>query len=327
MPQRKTRSPAQIIKAIILVVALILLINYIVTHRADFGAITGIQLKYILPVLLLSGINLLLSCMRFRMMMTHLAHRIPFLTVLKHFAHGRFLNRFLPMGGSVYRAIMFKKTDGVSYKNYVAINLSFDWLNILCSSLLGILVLAIYDPGLSLRSVPLLPLFGAVLLLLIVSLPMAAAGIRMAGRVFSSPAILKRCEEASEIVAGVRRVLKNRAIFLSNSVIITLIIAGTLASYHLLFKSIGVDTDPVVLLVYLIILRFFRIIRITPANLGIREFLLGFMTHTLGTGAAEGVLVSLLMRLVTILVQGALSLGFVAAAGIKKLLRKDLVDG
>ena len=118
MSKPKSPRPAQIIQGAILVVVLVLLVRYLVTHGSEFSAITRIKLKYLLPVILLSGFNLLMACARFHMMLTHLSHRIPFSTVLKYFTHGRFLNRFLPFGGSVYRAIMFKKSDGVgSYVN------------------------------------------------------------------------------------------------------------------------------------------------------------------------------------------------------------------
>jgi len=321
MPHPKSSRPTQVIKGAILVVVLVLLVYYLVSHGAEFNAIAKIELKYILPVILLSGFNLLLSCIRFHMMLTHLSHRVPFSTVLKYFTHGRFINRFLPLGGSVYRAIMFKKTDGISYKKYVAINLSFDWLNVLYSALLGVFVLTLYDPRLSIRSIPLLPFFGAVLLLLISAFPAALRVLAFIKRFLTSASVRKRMDEAAEIIEGVRSVLKNRTIFLGNSVIITLIIVSTLIGYHLLFKSISVETDVVVLLVYLIILRFFRVIRITPANLGVREFMLGFLTYSLGTGAAEGILVSLLMRLVSLLVQGGLSIGIFAAEHVKRCQR------
>lgn len=321
MPQRKTLHPAQIVKGIILLVALALLVRYIVTHLSDFEAITQIEFRYILPVILLSGVNFLMSCMRFYLTLTHLAHRIPFLTVLKYFTHGRFLNRFLPLGGSVYRAIMFKKTDGVSYKKYVAINLSFDWLNILTSTLLGVTVIALYDPRLGIGSLPLLPLFGAALVLLIGAIPAAKAALALVGRTVSRESIRKRMDEASEILEGMTSALKNRTVVLGSITFITLIIVGQLICYHLLFKSIAVDTDLAVLLVFLIILRFFRVIRITPANLGIREFLLGFLTYSQGAGAAEGILISLLMRVIIILVQGGLSLVIVAAEGAARINR------
>ncbi len=326
MLQLKITRPARLIKSALLVIVLVLLVNYLVTHSSDFSAISKIKLKYILPVILLSCIGLLLSSIRFYMMLTYLSHPIPFITVLKYFTQGRFLNRFLVFGGSVYRAIMFKQSDGISYKKYLAINLSFDWLNMLYTALLGVIVIAVYDSHLHIRAIPLLPVFGIVCVLLILAFPVAKAIISLLNRAVSATSIRARMEEISEIIDGVIRVLKNRTIFLSNSVIISLIIGSSWVSYKLLFKSIAVDTDLVVLLVYLIILRFFRIIRITPANLGVREFLLGFLTYSFGTGAAEGILVSLLMRLVTLLVQGGLSFGFFAVEAIKRFFHSDKIS-
>jgi hypothetical protein len=178
--------------------------------------------------------------------------------------------------------------------------------------LLGIVIIGVYDPHLKIRSIPLLPLFLGALLLLISGIPLAKKGLALISRAVSVGSFRKRLDEAANIIDSVIDVLKNWSVFFSNGIIISLIIGSNLISFHLLFKSIGVDTDIVVLLVYLIILRFFRALRITPANLGIREFLLGFLSYSLGTGAAEGVAVSIMMRVITLLVQSGMSLGIFA---------------
>ena len=326
MHRPKVTSLAQIIKWIILAVVIILLINYLIKNSHEFSFLKKIRIEYIIPVILLNIFNLLLSCSRFYMMLTHVSHRIPLYTVFKYFIFGRFINKFIPYGGSVYRAIMFKKTDGVSYKKYIASNISFDWLNLIYSTLLGVAVIGFYDPQLKIRSIPLLPLFIGALLLLILGIPLAKKVLTLINRSVSASFFRKRMNETADIIDGVVDVLKNRIIFFSNSIIISLIIFSTLISFHLLFKSIGVNADLTVLLVYLIILRFFRVMRITPANLGIREFLLGFLSYFLGTGAAEGIAVSIMMRLITLCVQGGLSLGIFAAEGIYRFFVPEKIQ-
>jgi len=322
----KVTSLAQIIKWIILAVVIFLLINYLIKNSHEFSFLKKIRIEYIIPVILLNIFNLLLSCSRFYMMLTHVSHRISLYTVFKYFIFGRFINKFIPYGGSVYRAIMFKKSDGVSYKKYIASNVSFDWLNLIYSTLLGVAVIGFYDPQLKIRSIPLLPLFIGALLLLILGIPLAKKVLMLINHSVSASFFRKRMNETAEIIDGVVDVLKNRIIFFSNSIIISLIIFSTLISFHLLFKSIGVNADLTVLLVYLIILRFFRVMRITPANLGIREFLFGFLSYFLGTGAAEGIAVSIMMRLITLCVQGGLSLGIFAAEGIYRFFVPEKIQ-
>lgn len=322
MKQIKNPNLAQIIKWIILAVVLVLLINYIIQHRHEFGFLKEIRIAFIIPVILLNIFSLLLSCYRFDMMLTHVSPRIPHYSVFKYYIFGRFINKFIPFGGSVYRAIMFKKSDGMSYKKYIAISASFDWFNLIYSTLLGIVIIGVYDPRLKIHPVPLLPLFGVVLFLLILGIPLVKK-LRALVQGFGSAGLLKkRLDETSEIIDRFIDVLNNRTIFFRNSVIISLIIGSNLISYYLLFKSIGVDTDIAVLLVYLIILRFIRVLRITPANLGIREFLLGFLSYTLGAGAAEGVAVSILLRVTMLCVQGGLSLGIFTGEGVHRFLRR-----
>jgi uncharacterized protein (TIRG00374 family) len=307
MKKSGTPNLGQIIKWLILVVVLALLINYLIQHSDEFHFLKKIRMEYILPVVLLNIIVLLLSCYRFDLMLTHVSHRIPHYTVFKYFIFGRFINRFIPYGGSVFRAIMFKKSDGVSYKKYIASNVSFDWLNLIYSTLFGVLVIGVYDPRLNIRSIPLLLIFATALVLLAIAIPLTKKALTHINSVVSAGSFQKRVQEITEIVDRVMDALRNRPIFFSNSIIISFVIGGNLISYYLLFKSIGVDINLTVLLVYLIILRFFKVLRITPANLGIQEFLLGFLSYSLGPGSAEGVAVSIMMRLVSLCVQGGLS--------------------
>ena len=323
MKQIKVPNLAQSVKWIILSAVLILLVNYLIRHSHEFHFLTKIRMEYIIPVILLNIFVLLLSCYRFDMMLVHVSHRIPRYTVFKYFIFGRIINRFVPYGGSVYRAIMFKKSNGVSYKKYIASNVAFDWLNLIYSTLFGVVVIGVYDPQLKIRSIPLLPLFIGALVLLIVGIPLAKTVLTRFSRSVPAGSFKVRVDEISEIFDQFIYVLKNRRIFFSNSIIISLIIGISLISFNLLFKSIDVDTDLAVLLVYLIILRFFKAMRITPANLGIREFLLGFLSYSFGTGAAEGIAVSIMMRLVTLCVQGGLSMGIFAVEGAHRLFRGD----
>ena len=321
MKQRKIPSLASVIKWLILAVVLVLLINYIIRHSQEFHFLKKIRLDYIIPIFLLNILCQFLSYYRFDMMLTYVSHRIPRYTVFKYFIFGRFINKFIPHGGSVYRAIMFKKSDGLSYNKYIASNVSFDWLNLIYSTLFGVLVVGLYDPRLKAFSIPLLPLLVVVLVLLAFAFPLAKTVVTHVNRRLSAGSFQRRTHELARIIDRVLDVLKNRPIFFSNSVIIALLIVSSLISYLLLFKSIGVDANLAVLLVYLIILRFFRVMRITPANLGIREFLLGLLSYSLGTGAAEGIAVSIMMRLVTLCVQGGLSLGLIASEVVYRLFR------
>jgi hypothetical protein len=321
MNKIKVPNLAQIIKWLILIVVLSLLVNYIIQHSHEFHFLKNIRTKYIIPVILITIFGQFLSWYRFDMMLTRVSHRIPHSTVFKYFIFGRFINKFFPYGGSVYRAIMFKKSDGVSYKKYIASNVSFDWLNLIYSTLFGVLVIGVYDPQLKIRSLLVFPFFMVVLVLLAVAIPLAKVALIQLNRHLAAGPVRRRLHELAEIIDRVLDVLKNRRIFFGNCIIIALLIGSSLISYRLLFKSIGVDADLVVLLVYLVILRFFRIMRITPANLGIREFLLGFLSYSLGTGAAEGIAVSIMMRLVNLSVQGGLSSIVFAADSVYRLFQ------
>ncbi|MBN1225230.1 MAG: flippase-like domain-containing protein [Candidatus Aminicenantes bacterium] len=316
--RNKKLSPVRIVKGIILAVALFLLADYLIRHSHEFHFLKSLRVAYIIPVVLLNVFILFLSGYRFYLLLTNVAHRIPIYTVFKTFIFSRFVNKFVPFGGSVYRAVAFKISDGVSYKKYIASSVAFDWLNLIFSTLLGIIVIEFYDPRLKISDIPLIPVFVGAFLLLILGILLMKKGIRFFLRLFSAGWLGKRLDDAVEIADNVKSVLGNPSILWGNSIIVFLIIGSNLCSYFLLFKSVGVDMNAALLLVYLIINRIFRSMRITPANLGIREFLMGFLTYSLGAGPAEGVAVSIMARVIILLIQGGLSLGFLSVEGVRR---------
>jgi uncharacterized membrane protein YbhN (UPF0104 family) len=98
-----------------------------------------------------------------------------------------------------------------------------------------------------------------------------------------------------------------RLLFL-NGVIVCLNACINIFLLYFFFKSIGTPKDLITLTIYVVVLRAVRIITLTPGNWGIREFLLGFLSHAGGSGIAQGISVSVIWRLTNIVTMGLMGI-------------------
>jgi glycosyltransferase involved in cell wall biosynthesis len=102
--------------------------------------------------------------------------------------------------------------------------------------------------------------------------------------------------------------MKNGPSLLKSSIIITLNVGLTIWGLHLLFASVGLPADIIFLTIYTVTIRLSSVIELTPGNLGVREFVFGLLSSSMGQGAAYGIAISMMWRLITVFAKGILSL-------------------
>jgi uncharacterized membrane protein YbhN (UPF0104 family) len=296
-------TPFAVLKWLLLAVVCTLLVIYVVRNRQEFYFLLRIRLEYLLPIVALSLLEETLAACRFYLVLTAVTHRVHFWTTFRHFVVGQ----FLPQGGNVYRAVMLKKTDNVDYGRFVSGMFSFKWMNVAFSSLLGIMIIAIYDPHIQIQHVTILPLLSVVLLLLVVAVPACNAIHRGLRSLDTDSFLLKPLIVITEIIGRTMSLMKSPRLLFLNGLIVWLSVCINIFVLYFFFKSIGSPRDLVTLTIYVVVLRAAKVITLTPANLGIREFLLGLLSHAGGGGMAQGISVSVMWRLTRILTVGAMS--------------------
>ena len=292
------------IKCLLMVVVLTLLVLYISKNITEFKFILTLKFQYLLPACLLYLLSYPLAAYRFYMAIVSISHPIPFQEFFKYFIVGQ----FLPHGGNVYRAVMLKKMNNVSYEDFIAAMLSHKWYTQIFTLFFGCVIILIYNPKICIEKWPLLP---ALIILLIVHILLIIASQSLLSH-FKPTGYPGRTGryllKAMGAATSTLKTFRNPVLFLKNAVTMLIHTIISILGLHLLFISIDAPSNIIALTVYFTVLTLSSAITITPSNLGVREFLLGFLSHAMGTGLAQGLTVSLISRLINLLIQGTLSM-------------------
>jgi|GEM_PF-92169 len=305
------------IKKIFFLLILSLLVIYVVKNHEEFRFIFSLQAVYLLPVLVILSGGLVLTGYHFYLVLTFISRPISFFTAFKYFILGGFINKFVPHGGGLFRLVMLKKDVDISYRDSLSTLISYGWLNALISVASGTLIIGFYDPLSRFRGVPVLGIFVVVLLVQLLLIPLLLLMVKKfppVKRETSSVAQVKLPDIRSlgqvwgDILQRITVVMKNGPILLKSTVIILLNLGGTIGVIYLLFCSIDKPIGLTSAAILAVTMRLSSIVELTPGNLGIREFLLGFLAEGLGQGMAPGMTISMIWRLIGIFNKGVLSL-------------------
>lgn len=300
-------NPFIAIKWVLFVVFITMLVFYIKKYQHEFGFILSIKYRDLIPILLLQFVSIILSGLRFYVVLAFVSVKISFLTFLKHYNIGR----FIPHGGNVYQAVMLKKSDNVGYGDFVSGVLSVKWMGIMFSMFLGIFIIAIFDPGIHIGKMTVLPLLILLIVLQIFMIPflhLINGYLISSIRARSLPRLLIKI---TEVIQRIINIARNPFLLLKCFIIIILNKCVGILILYFLFLSIDTNVTISELAIYNIILELTTVITITPSSIGIREFLLGYLSLFMGTGFAQGVTVSIMARLIKFVIQGVLGIFFI----------------
>lgn len=317
-PSRSQKRFFSRAKQLLLIVIFGLLLFYVYRHREEFAFILSLHWLYFFPVVVLNAAGLVLTGFRYYLVLSSVAPAISFFTVFKYFILGGFINKFIPHGGGVFRLVMFKKNSNIGYRDGISVLISFGWLNALVSLLAGVFIIGIYNPQASFQKVPVLLFLLGLVLVQLLLLPFFNLWVKKFQRSSSGSAPIDGPEPPTgfrsimvmgmDIIQRVSGLLKNKIIQLKSTMIILVNVGVSIGVIYLLFLGMGKTIDLTLATVLAVTLRLSSVIELTPGNLGIREFFLGFLASGMGQGMAQGMTISLVLRLITIFNKGILSL-------------------
>lgn len=214
-----------------------------------------------------------------------------------------FLNTAAPQAGNVYRAVALKTACGLSYTRYLATYFSFAWLDTSLGLLMSLVVIAATRPGLEMAGLRATWLVGAALgACVVLPIGLEALWRRFA---FSSGPLAWLGRKVAEMlrvsVSGIADPLYLARVALAGT---ASFLCGV-GIFYVAFECLGAAMDLAAVALFYVILRLGSLIVITPGNLGVQELAYGVISSALGRGLAEGLWVSVVVRVVgTTLVTG-----------------------
>jgi uncharacterized membrane protein YbhN (UPF0104 family) len=219
---------------------------------------------------------------------------VPMRVWLRLIAVGQLLNTAAPQLGSVYRAVVLKREHGVSYLAYASGLLAFVWLDLVFGVLLASTIIAVLEPTLRVRGIPVLL---GLLLLLAVLITSPSLGARLLS-MFSVKGgfIAKAHARAVAALATVHSVLRAPGFLLRYMLLTVFVTLEQVTTLWLLFRAVGADLPVVTLLLFQVIFKISTQVVVTPGNLGVTEILFGLLSHGVASTLEQGLAVSVLYR-------------------------------
>lgn len=213
---------------------------------------------------------------------------------------GRFLSLLAPQAGNIYRSVALKKNYGVSYTKYAGTYFSFVWMDMCINLIIAEAVIILINPGLMigrLRAVYLI----AVILFMIIVVPILAR--TLLGLInFKNNRLSWLHGKLSEMLSISVNSLRDSAFMLKMLLTGLVAFADTIAIFYFCFRALDMPIDIPALALFFVILRLSTSVTITPGNLGVRELAYGIISANMQFSMAEGILISLVIRVVGSLV-------------------------
>ena len=288
----------KILKFIIVLACIIYLVRFFYANRDSLQIAFNLNFLTIVYIIVLSIIYLLLYSYRFKIILEKCSGcRVPFFPWFKILILSRFLNMVFSQMGNIYRGLSLKKDYNISYTRYISSFTSFAWMDTCLNLITGIVVIVIVKPDMKVGQ------FEAWLVLLVlicIALPVpVAAQILLRKTNFKYSSLVWVKSKLSEVLTVTFNNLKDK-IYLSRIIILGLVLFGqSILGYYILFRSFDIRLGLPELAVFYILLKVSFFFQITPGNIGIQEIAHGFLGEQIGVGMAEGILVSVVIRIIS----------------------------
>ena len=281
---------------------------FIYRNRTNFTFLKNINYHYLIIIFSIACVLITMASFRYYLILKSVAVHTRFASCYKSFILGRLLNKIIPRSGGVYRAVYHKKTENVSYRNFISAYMSFVYLDIFIYMLVGLILVFIYNRRLSIRDIPIVYIFIAAIGCMVIFLVLAKYISTRTKTSYKNKIFEKIITNMKHIIEGLFLIFKHTKMLTVNAL---LILFGFFIHTILLFicyHSIQVVTTIPHLSLFVVLNKCLTLITITPGNLGIREFLYAFLAQSMAIGSAQGLSVALIVRISNFIILCVLSL-------------------
>jgi uncharacterized membrane protein YbhN (UPF0104 family) len=297
---------------------LVYVVRYFLVNWEDVSSTFRLDLPVVAGIFGILLFHLLVHAVRFHVVITKCSgRRVPFLQWLRIFVHARFLNNVLPQAGNAYRIVTLKSTYGITYTRYITSHVAAFWMEVIVNFALAGAVVAAADPALTVGDVPLVPmLLGAAAAVFagpfVVELVSRRFQFRVQAMAWAHQKMSELLRVTRESVRDVPYLLRVLGLVLVQFVDMTIV-------FYLTFLSLGKNVDLATLAAFYALYKLSAYFIIAPGgNLGVREVLYGLLGAQMGIGTTEGMLASVVIRVLSFISLVLVGLSFGGAGLLRK---------
>lgn len=286
------------LKIVIVTACIVYIAGFFHTNRNSLSIVTRMNFTTLSTLVLLWFSYMLLYSWRFQLILQKCGSRkIAFGRWFKILTLGNFLNLVFSQLGNVYRGVILKKEHNISYTSYITTFASFAWMDTWMNLILAIVIILLIKPDLKIGpfSAPfLLVIIGAVIIISPFTASFFLRFIR-----FKNSYLDWTKSKLSQVLTTTLDNIKDASFLLKIILLGIVIFSLTVFSYYVLFAGFDMRLTLPVLVVFCTLLSLSTFFVITPGNIGIQEIAFGFISQQLGIGMAQGILVSIVSRIIS----------------------------
>lgn len=286
------------LKIVIVTACIVYIASFFYINRNSLSIVIRMNFTTLLTLVLLWFSYMLLHSWRFQFILQKCGSRkIAFWRWFKILTLGNFLNLVFSQLGNVYRGVKLKKEHDISYTSYITSFASFAWMDTWMNLVLAIVIILLIKPDLKIGP------FSASFLLVIICaviiiLPVMASFFLRFIR-FKNSYLDWTKSKLSQVLTTTLDNIKDASFLLKIILLGIVIFSLTVFSYYVLFAGFDMRLTLPVLTVFCTLLNLSTFFVITPGNIGIQEIAFGFISQQLGIGMAQGILVSIVSRIIS----------------------------
>lgn len=285
------------LKIVIVTACIVYIAGFFYFNRNSLSIVIRMNFTTLSILVLLSFSYMLLHSWRSQLILQKCSSRkIAFGRWFRILALGSFLNLVFSQLGNVYRGVILKKEHDISYTSYITTFASFAWMDTSMNLFLTIVIIWLIKPDLKIGSFSasfLLVIICAVIIILPVMASFFLRLIRFKNRYLNWTK-----SKLSQVLTTTLDNIKDASFLLKIILLGITIFILTVSFYHVLFAGFDMRLTLPILAVFCTLLSLSTFFVITPGNIGIQEVAFGLISQELGIGMAQGILVSVVGRII-----------------------------
>ncbi len=294
---KRQRNLKAFIQKVILVVSLVYIICLLWYKRDHIQTLlANIRLHYILIIMTVQILFLILQAWRYQIIIKKCSGaKIPYKPWLKLFILGRFLNRFVPQLGNLFRSIKLKQDYRISYTDYISSFLAFAWLDTVFNLILALIVTLITASEFKVGSFDAKYLL-FVILAFVLAVPIVL-NLLLKNINFKAKSIKWIHSKISEVFEVNINNLKDISFLLKTMALGLLVFISICVILNTCFIGLNIRTQIAAIVLFCALHKLGLFITITPGNFGVQEIVYGVLAELMNIGMEQGVLVSVIIRI------------------------------
>lgn len=312
----RIRAHEKLLRWLLATVFVALTGGYLLHHSDQLSFVLELDWRFLLVALVMLLAYLCVLAWRLLVIMRYNGLQgITFPSWFRILIVARFLGKWVPEAGTVYRGVRLKTEYGFAYTKYASSFTSSGWLSVILDLMLALGLTVLLEPGLRIGSWIAGRAIGAVLVV-VVGGPIALHLLLL--RIQLPRGALSRAHGVlSEVVSKTVEGIQDLQFVGRVSLLGALAFVTTALKFHFLLQAFGISTTVPVVALFVCLLNLSGLLNLTPGNLGVQELAYGFLGSAVGIGAAQGILASGASRAMSYAVHSALAAVFGGVALLK----------